>query len=895
MGYVMNTTPRGTAVRAGVTILRGALVTMALAGFADDAAAQYAGNTANPTSTVEVGVGDVSQGSFKAGEYNGLQDKGAFLLSNFEVGRTPPYNGASGLRWRIKGTDLGLESRSLAATLGVQGKFRFTFGYDELLRNRSDSYQTPYNGAGANTLTLPATWRVPTVAGSGGSNPISARGLVKAIGDAPFISTAAANNGALVSPTAAQTALVDAAADADVPLFHNVNLSTTRTKADVGVSYNLTGRWELDANFRPEHRDGLKPMGTVSRNTGADIATIIPDVIDTDHNQIAISMNFKGARAYAQAAYYGSFFRNNVPFMSWQNWATGPSGTGTVNTISSAPDNRFNQLTAVYGWKISSTSRLVAHGSYGRNTQNDAFITNPTTPVVPVTSLNGLVVSTAFDAKFTSRPVKKLNLTAGYKFDDRDNQTLIHIYQYSDAEESPAASANFPAGPNNPLGAVVAQNANANRPYSRKLNQLDVEADYAVVKGQWIKGGYGFEKVDRACSGSWIDCANADITRENTLRAEWRANLGQRLNASVNYAYAARRVPDYNENAFLALVPYANVSPVAATGGATAYSFMVANGWNGWGPALGFDTTTGNMNLFFPSNNAMANALYANNNRISELPGMRRYFVADRNRNRVRSLLSWQATERLSFQGGVDVTGDHYPSSFYGLQDAKIWATDVDGTYALADNLSANAFYTYETQRSITAGNTYTANSNVASIANSQPGVVGLSGNSCDPYTTLQQRNNNNKLDPCLNWSANMLDKANTLGVGLRKQASKLDLTGNLILTWQRWDNNVRGGNWANNILNGPGAAPTTIAAYFIPAAPLPTVTVETTELRLDGKYAISAHQMVRVAYSYLHMNNADWMYEGMQFGSLSSVLPSNEQPFNYGVHVVGVSYVLSF
>ena len=65
----------------------------------------------------------------------------------------------------------------------------------------------------------------------------------------------------------------------------------------------------------------------------------------------------------------------------------------------------------------------------------------------------------------------------------------------------------------------------------------------------------------------------------------------------------------------------------------------------------------------------------------------------------------------------------------------------------------------------MTAGNTYTANSNVASITNGQPGAVGLSGNTCDGYTTLQQRNNNNKLDPCLDWSADRLDKAHTSGV----------------------------------------------------------------------------------------------------------------------------------
>ena len=288
------------------------------------------------------------------------------------------------------------------------------------------------------------------------------------------------------------------------------------------------------------------------------------------------------------------------------------------------------------------------------------------------------------------------------------------------------------------------------------------------------------------------------------------------------------------------------------------------------------------MNLFFPSNNALANARYANNNRISELPGMRRYFVADRNRNKVHSLLSWQVGDQLSFQGGLDINAENYPNSTYGLQNNKGWAVNLDGTYAPIEGLSATVFYTYEKQRIITAGNTYTANSNVSAGTNGQPGVVGLSGNSCDGYTTLQQRNNNNKLDPCLNWSANMLEKAHTLGFELRKQSSKLDLTGNLIFTWQSWDNNVSGGNWANNILNGPGAAPTTIAAYFIAATPLPTVTTYTAELRVNATYAIGTRHSVRLGYSYVHMNNADWMYEGMQFGSLSGQLPTNEQPFNY-------------
>ncbi len=64
----------------------------------------------------------------------------------------------------------------------------------------------------------------------------------------------------------------------------------------------------------------------------------------------------------------------------------------------------------------------------------------------------------------------------------------------------------------------------------------------------------------------------------------------------------------------------------------------------------------------------------------------------------------------------------------------------------------------------------------------------------------------------------------------------------------------MTGGNWANNILNGPGAPPTTIAAFFIPATPLPTVTTDTAELRLNGRYTITKAQSLRVAYTYLRM-----------------------------------------
>jgi MtrB/PioB family decaheme-associated outer membrane protein len=854
-----------------------------------------------PVNTVEVGAGGVGTGSYKAGEYNGLQSRGGFLPGTIDFRGGSRDGGNGGLQWRVKGYDLGLETRSVTGEIDVQSKFRVNLGYDGLRRNRSDTYQTPFNGTGTNVLSLPGTWLVPTVAGSSGTNTavnnISARGLDPNIGGAPYVSTTTNSTmGSLLVPTAAQLALVDAASAADRALFHTVDLSTKRTRFDAGVNYSVSPTFDLTAEFFPEHKAGLKPMGTVSRNTGADISAIIPDVIDTDTNQINLSANYKGAKSFVQAGYHGSFFRNRVPFMSWQNWAT---PTGTVNTISSTPDNDYHQAGVTGGYSFTRTTKLVVFGSYARNTQSALFLTNPTTPIVPASSLNGLVVTTAFNAKFTTKVTRKLALATAYKFDDRDNRTPIHIFQYADAEETPTANPNFVAGPNNPLGAVVAQNANANRPYSRRVNLATFDSDYAVGKGQWVKGGVDFERINRECHGAWISCVDAAITNESSIRGEWRMDAGPDINARVGYTYSMRRTPDYNENAFLALVPYAGVVPATATGAVSALSLMTANGWTGWGPAAGFAATTGNQNLFFPSNNALANALYANNNRISEIAGMRRYYVADRDRNKLRTLVGWQATNPLSFEAGLDLTNDHYPASTYGLQDSKGWNLNLDGTYLVSANWSATVFYTYEDQHVVSAGNSYTANSNTAVITNGQPGAVGLSGNSCDAYTTLQQRNNSNKLDPCLNWSADRLDKVHTMGGGMngRMLSSRLTLGADLIFSRARWDDLVSGGNWANNILNGPGAAPTTIAAYFIPASNLPTVAVDSHEIRFDVRYAVDARQSIRATYSHIHMDNADPMYEGMQIGAgtPSGVLPSLEQSFNHDVNVLGVSYIMRF
>ena len=905
----MKTNHKSFTTRASVTAVRGALIAMALTpvAYAADAVDPATTQLTTPSSSIEVGAEYVNHSSAKFGEYNGLDKKGGYAIGNVDLRGGGSYDSNDATRFRMTGTNLGLQTREVTAEYGQQGKFRINFDYDEQLRSRSDSYQTPYNGAGTNFLTLPTGWLVPQLPQLSATNA-NARGLSLPVSQSPALIS-----GVLTAPTPAQTTAMTAIQAADLPAFHNVDLYTKRTKYEGGFGFNIDSQWDIKASVNHEHKDGYKPMGTVTRmnatTSAQDISTVIPDLINQDHDQYNLGVNFKSGQSFLSAAYYGSVFKNNVNSMSWQDWATGGApgvgapagtilGTGLVNTMSSAPSNTLHQLNLTGGYAFNPTTRLVASGSYGRNTQNQAFVTDPTDVVVPASSLSGLVVTKDLSLKLTARPMSALNLTGAYKFNDRDNRTPVNTYQFADAQEAAVANGNFAAG------TVLAQNANANRPYSKKLNQFNFDADYAFASGQALKAGWDWQKIDRNCNGSWIDCSDAATTKENTLRAEWRTAVIENVTTRLGYGYSQRRVSNYNENAFLALVPFANVVPTAAgAGGISAYQAMLLSGLTGYGPISGYNggvfpgtgLTAAQAAFFFPNNNALANTAYANNNRISELPGMRRYYVADRNRDKLRASVNWQANEQLALQGSLDYNKDNFENSTYGLLNGKSWTLNLDGTYAVNQDLSTSLFYTYEDQRSLQAGNSYTANNNGAAGNASVNGFTAISGG-C--FATIALRNVSNKVDPCLNWSSDMRDKVNTLGWSFVQKnlvGGRLDVAGDVSFTRARSDNNAVGGNYVNNPLAVVGAPVGTVAAFFIPATALPTMSTDTLAVRLSGKYALDKVSAVRLGYTYSHMKAVDYSYDGMQPGGLAGILPSMETAPNFTVQVIGASYMYSF
>jgi len=841
-----------------------------------------------PRSTVDLGVGYVTRSSAKFGQYNGLAKSGAFALGDVDLRGGGSYDSNSALRWHLDGSDLGLDTRQGEFDIRDQGLFRFNLGYDDIRDNISDTYQTPYQGSGSTLLSLPGNWIKPVVP-QVNPNGLNFRSLSATAGQGNAVSA----NGTVVSPTPAQVATLSEAVVNDAGAYRHVDLHTDRKRDDLGFEVNLSKHLELTGSVRRETRSGLEPVGAVS-SAVAENSVILPNVIDTTTDQFNLGLQYGGSKGYFQAGYYGSIFTNHVHSLSWQD----PNDPNRLGTLGTAPNNQFHQFNLGGGYNFSPRVKLTADVSYGRNTQNEAFLTDASMPLgIPESSLHGLVVTEAVNLKLVMRPAPKLNVIVHYKYDDRQNRTPIKTFVFYDVNIPKGATA---SSFNSALGLApntVGSNVNIfdNRPLSSKKNQANLDADYTLRPGQKLGAGFEWKDTRRNCDGAWINCVSADKLTEKTLHTDWHASWLESLTTGLTYSYAQRRVT-YDSNAWLALVPMANVIPGAPTVGATtsAYGYLAQTGLTGFGPVAGFPTTalTGNAAIFSPNNNIVPQSLYGSRDNVSEIPGMRRFDEASRNRNKVRASLDWQATERFSTQGSVELSDDNYIRSTYGLRRATHWAASLDTTYAANDRLSASFFYTHEDQRSRTAGDAYGSNSNTAFVGKAGNTVV---AGGC--FNTVLAKNQNGKIDPCLNWGTDMIDRADTVGFSLLKKQflwRRLDLSGDVVFSRAQTNVDVHGGSYVNNpfaLAGAPVLAAGVPAIFYIPAANLPAVTTRTLDVRLTGKINVTRSADIRVFYEFQRLKSTDYAYDGMQFGTGTEQLPTLELAPNYTVHVVGLTF----
>lgn len=492
--------------------VQGALAAMFAAPMMAAAAGDEVTALTQPTNTVEIGVANVSQKSAKFGEYNGLNDKGAVFIGNLNVRGGDAYGGSNGTtRWGISGTDLGTTSRALGGSVSNQGRWDLSIGYDELRHNISDTYQTPQQGSmGGNNFTFPTNFGV-------------------------------------INGNAAPSARVLNAAQSGA--FHTEDVGTTRKNTSFAAGFNFSPQLSLKFDYNHLDQSGAKLIGTGAQGGIAVAGTlsrpeannIIMNPTNYKTDSFNLALNWAGNKGHLSGGYYGSIFRDGYDSLTWQNSMTNAAPGACVgaacftnNTMSTAPSNNFHQLNLSGGYAFSPSTKLAGGFSYGRNTQNDGYA--PTSIMqasgvaynmmqaggLPQSSLNGSVITRHADLKLTNKTTKDLVLSAGYKYNERDNRTASNAYRYMNLGNAAYTGVNLP--------------------YSNKKAQLELAADYRLAKNQNLRLAYEREAIKRWCNSvaDGFQCVASPSSDEDKLGLTYRLKASDNVKLNAGYAYAKR-------------------------------------------------------------------------------------------------------------------------------------------------------------------------------------------------------------------------------------------------------------------------------------------------------------------------------------------------------------------
>ncbi|MCM2288171.1 MAG: MtrB/PioB family decaheme-associated outer membrane protein [Sulfuritalea sp.] len=756
-----------------------------------------------PDSEIELGIGDVSRNSFKFGDYTGLHKRGVYGIANISVVR----RGDDDARYlEIVGSNLGLDSRSLSVDGGEQGNYSLRLGYSELPKLHSDTFQTPYNGMGTSRLTAPVGW-----AGTIDRTPGGAI-------NAPIAAT--------VVNTTMMTALA-----ANMKPFE---VKTERKDLSLGLTKMLPAGWDVELGYKHNKKEGTKLKGAPLQIAGGGSrgTLLVPDPIDYTDDQFSVLARYVGEKLQVQLGYQASFFKNSAAPLVFDNLyynaASNTGGNMLTGQLGTMPDNQSHQLNASAGYTLSQDTRLSGSVAIGRMTQDKAFLpyisTNPNAlAALPASSLHGRVDTKHLDFKLNSKLTSSIKLTAGYRYDDRDNRTPVNQYIYQSADNTLLA---------NYANSATQSTRRWNMPLSKTKEVLFGDLDFHLGKATTLKLAYDYDRVKHTYEPTSGD-------KEQTIKAEVKHRFNEMASGGLSYAYSDRDAANYDgglalQDTYTAVY----LASLCVTPNTFVYKGVVT------------------------ACTAAPSATTTNTSPWLDTPALRKFFLTDRKRDKLRAFASFAPNDRLDLQIGGSYYDEKYPDaeSGYGLKRAKGMTFNFDASLKATDAVTGTFFLSLDDFKSDTNGHN---------------GASGAGVN-----TTQDRQLNNATFINARAGVVSIRDRSWTTGLGFRvKPGGKYEWGGDL--THASFIGETR--------FNNLGTA---IAAGVLP---LPDTNTRRTRLDLFGKYEVKKDVAVQVNYAYEKFSSADWAWDGQTLTSSTTFIGTGISSPSYSVHMIGASVSYKF
>ncbi len=223
-----------------------------------------------------------------------------------------------------------------------------------------------------------------------------------------------------------------------------------------------------------------------------------------------------------------------------------------------------------------------------------------------------------------------------------------------------------------------------------------------------------------------------------------------------------------------------------------------------------------------------------------ENPLLRKYNMADRDRDKGGITVSYQPWDFMSVSASANKTDDDYDNTEIGLTNAKRLDFNIDTSVQVSQDANAYAFYNWESIKADQVG------SESASVPD---------------------------------WKVDFDDRIDSIGVGIKKDnlLPKVDVTLDYVYSNANGDRDI--------------VAPNSL----VPALPYPDVSTKVHTVKLSANYRYKKKTNFRLGYEYEKYSSDDWAVDDIRPNSLRNVLTIDTEAPNYSIHTLTAAVTYKF
>jgi MtrB/PioB family decaheme-associated outer membrane protein len=573
----------------------------------------------------------------------------------------------------------------------------------------------------------------------------------------------------------------------------DTNPNTKRRAIVLGGAKSFGPTWLLEGSVNSENKSGSEFFGVGNSCPGATGSgcsftpgstagfgiLYYPKPVDYNHTQAEARLNYAGSALQLSGGYYGSFFSND-------NGSMTPGVPGTLNNAVGQPLPAGPGVQNYIGQPVA----LAPDNTFHQIDLTGSYVFSPT-----IRSNFKLAYGrTTQDQEFGEMGLA--GAPAGVSsLSGEVNHTLAQVrviaepiaklslvgeYRYNNQEDDTSIV------PYNRTGAVQYTNYRVHR----EVDFGRIEATYRFPYAIQGTAGWNFESIDRGSFTPTALYTGVSALREETDETTWylqvRRNMTETVSGMLGYSSSKRDGSDW-------LAP-------GGSGGLVGVSDPAQLGSNA---------------IYMPT-------------------------LADRDRTKLRLLLTWTATDALTLQFAANVGRDEYsiPTQF-AVQESDFDLYTLDVNYVLSDAWNMNGYISTGKQK----------------LHQARPGGYVLAFD----------------------------DKAFNAGIGINGKVSEKLKLGGLLSYVSNTD------TYSQGLVANPAPGNAELLAV---SGGLPDVVYRRTEFRIFGNYELSPRSALRFDAAYQRLTYEDW---GFAYGGTPFLYSDNTTAYiqpDQNVGYLGVSYI---